>query len=136
MQRRIVRTFALSVIAALFVTLPCAIAAEKTKQGAMSSATSAERQGIQQQKSQQSGQSSEVSTTQMYEQREPSMALTIKKVDKQNHMLTLRSDAGETFEVKVREEMLADVEVGDTVTLSIDNSPETPQSMRQKDLSG
>lgn len=96
------------VIALAFVMTLFALAAEKTGQTGQYSQH--------QEKSQQTGKES-MGTMEM--QSEQAISATVENIDKQQRMITLRPDQGESIEMTVPEAMLSDLQAGDSVEVSI-----------------
>lgn len=111
--------FTLVIVLAFVMTL-FALAAEKTgqtgqysQQQEKSQQTGKESMGA----SMRQGQSSQTGTMGM--QSEQAISATVENIDKQQRMITLRPDQGESIEMTVPEAMLSDLQAGDSVEVSI-----------------
>jgi Cu/Ag efflux protein CusF len=98
--------FTLVLILSFAMTL-FALAADKTQKMGKESMGSSTRQG----------QSSQMGT--MGKQSEQAISATVEDIDKQQRMITLRPDQGESIELTVPEAMLSDLQAGDSVEVSI-----------------
>lgn len=121
-------TFTLLLALSFAMTL-FALAAEKTGQTGQYRQQQGESQQTRQESmgsSTRQGQSSQMGTMGM--QSEQAISATVENIDKQQRMITLRPDKGESIEMTVPEAMLSDLQAGDSVEVSIRKSDKGSQS--------